>query len=147
MFVLRILLSACFVRALILYIMSFDICHVSLTDVDLIAIVHASNYPRSISTIRFRHDGTIVLKLLIPCILWRMYPMYCTNQMCSNLMRISDRFRYKLSIFREHKTSGHAWSLSCRVYTQSYFVVPAYVAWSKYCVTRCLKSFRLSRIY
>ena len=38
------------------------------------------------------------------------------------------------------------WSLLCSVYTQLYFVLTAYVAWSKYYVIHCLKSFPIVRI-
>jgi hypothetical protein len=64
---LRILLSTCFVRSLTVNNVSFDICHVSVRDVDLIlsALVHVSNYLRS-SAIGLRHDGTIICQVFIP---------------------------------------------------------------------------------
>jgi len=43
-------------------------------------------------------------------------------------------------------TVGDAWSLSCRVYTQSYFMVTACVAWWKYFAAHWLKGFFLSKI-
>jgi hypothetical protein len=74
-------------------------------DIMLSAIVHVSDYPRS-NTIRLRHYCTIILKLFISCI----FVMNVFNLLYQpNVQQFNTyprRFRYKHSIFREHKTSG-----------------------------------------
>ena len=64
-----------------------------------------------------------------------LFVIYCTRLDICNV----------LYLLCSH-TVGDAWSLLCWVYTQLYFVLTAYVAWSKYYVIHCLKSFPIVRI-